>query len=329
MTVQAAPHVRRAAGRGLHYNTAMTDTLSPPPSPGSTGNGRPDDWRIDRERARAGGAGAIPPDALEIVDETASTNTDLVARMKALPRERTAFGVHAVRAAYRQTAGRGRQGRSWRTTPGHALTFSLACVLPRPLAGLAGLSLATGVAVVDGLSRLAPGEAARLALKWPNDVLLDGGKLAGILIETAWSTESASAVVIGVGINVRRDLALEAELDVAAAAIPAPTRAAPPAALSQALPNANLTDTLAVVVKALTEMIERFGTQGFAVFVDRWNACHAHANREVVLLEKGVEFARGIATGVDGTGQLLLLTDAGVQAIATGDVSLRLATDAP
>jgi BirA family biotin operon repressor/biotin-[acetyl-CoA-carboxylase] ligase len=295
----------------------MTDTLFPPPGAGA--------WRIDRERARAGGAGAIPSEALEIVDETASTNTDLMARMKALPRERVAMGVHAVRAAYRQTAGRGRQGRSWQSTPGHALTFSLACVLPRPLAGLAGLSLATGVAVVDGLGRLAPNEAARLSLKWPNDVLLDGRKLAGILIETAWSTASASAVVIGVGINVRRDEALEAELDATAAA----TRAAPPAALSQALPNANLTDTLAVVVKALTEMIDRFGKQGFAAFVDRWNACHAHANREVVLLEKGDEFARGIATGVDGAGQLLLLTEAGIQAIATGDVSLRLAADAP
>jgi BirA family biotin operon repressor/biotin-[acetyl-CoA-carboxylase] ligase len=295
----------------------MTDTLFPPPGAGA--------WRIDRERARAGGAGAIPSEALEIVDETASTNTDLMARMKALPRERVAMGVHAVRAAYRQTAGRGRQGRSWQSTPGHALTFSLACVLPRPLAGLAGLSLATGVAVVDGLGRLAPNEAARLSLKWPNDVLLDGRKLAGILIETAWSTASASAVVIGVGINVRRDEALEAELDATAAA----TRATPPAALSQALPNANLTDTLAVVVKALTEMIDRFGKQGFAAFVDRWNACHAYANREVVLLEKGDEFARGIATGVDGAGQLLLLTEAGMQAIATGDVSLRLAADAP
>ncbi len=307
----------------------MTDTLHPPPGGDSAASGRRDDWRIDRARASAGGAGAIPAEALEIVDETASTNTDLMARMKALPRSGAVSGVHAVRAAYRQTAGRGRQGRSWQTTPGHALTFSLACVLPRPLAGLAGLSLATGVAVLDGLARLAPSEAARLALKWPNDVLLDGRKLAGILIETAWGTHSASAVVIGIGINVRRDEALEAELDAAAAAMPAQTRATPPAALSQALPNANLTDTLAVVVKALTEMIERFGTGGFAAFVDRWNACHAYAGREVVLLEKGIELARGVATGVDGLGQLLLSTDTGVQTIATGDVSLRLAGDAP
>ncbi|MGG1945122.1 biotin--[acetyl-CoA-carboxylase] ligase [Trinickia sp. NRRL B-1857] len=306
----------------------MTDTLFPPPSPEPAPKGGGDDWRIDRDRARAGGASAIPSEALEIVDETASTNTDLMARMKALPRERVALGVHAVRAAYRQTAGRGRQGRTWQATPGHALTFSLACVLPCPLSGLAGLSLATGVAVVDALARLTPSEATRLQLKWPNDVLLDGRKLAGILIETAWSTTSASAVVIGVGINVRRDEALEAELKATAATVPTQARGTPPAALSQALPDANLTDTLAVVVKALTEMIERFGKHGFAAFADRWNAYHAYANREVVLIEKGTEFARGTATGVDGSGQLLLATESGIQAIATGDVSLRLADDA-
>lgn len=307
----------------------MTDTLFPPPAPGSSSSSPADSWRIDRERARAGGASAIPSEALEIVDETASTNTDLMVRMKALPRERVALGVHAVRAAYGQTAGRGRQGRSWQTKPGHALTFSLACVLPRPLAGLAGLSLATGVAIVDALTRLCPSEGARLALKWPNDVLLDGRKLAGILIETAWSSPSASAVVIGVGINVRRDEALEAQLQAAASTLPAQTRATPPAALSQAIPNANLTDTLAVAVKGLTEMIARFGAQGFATYVERWNAYHAYANREVVLIEKGAEFARGIATGVDESGQLLLSTDAGMQTIATGDVSLRLTGDAP
>lgn len=307
----------------------MTETHFPSPGPDSAADRPGDDWRIDAARARAGGASAIPFDAFEIVDETASTNSDLMARMKALPRERASLGVHAVRAAYNQTAGRGRQGRSWRATPGHALTFSLACVLPRPLAGLAGLSLATGVAVVDALARLAPSEAGRLALKWPNDVLLDGRKLAGILIETAWSTPSASAAVIGVGINVRRDEALEAELDAAAAGLPPQPRATPPAALSQAIPDANLTDTLAVVVKALTDMIDRFGTQGFAPFMERWNACHAYADREVVLIEKGEPYARGIATGVDSSGQLLLSTDDGIRAIATGDVSLRLADGAP
>lgn len=312
----------------------MTDTTSPSANAAPRG-----DWRIDRAHVLsrlARCAHALPAAALDIVDETASTNTDLMQRMKALSREDAVPGVQAVRVAYRQTAGRGRQGRSWHAAPGNALMFSLACVLPRPLGQLAGLSLAVGTAIVDALRALPVDDAGRIGLKWPNDVLLDGidgaggGKLAGILIETAWSTPAASAAVIGIGINVRRDETLAAELKAAAAAASTPgqARATPPAALSQALPGANLTDTLAAVLEALAGMLERFSADGFAPFRERWSACHAYAGREVVLLEQGLETARGAALGVDETGQLLLATATGVRAVATGDVSLRLAQTA-
>jgi BirA family transcriptional regulator, biotin operon repressor / biotin---[acetyl-CoA-carboxylase] ligase len=91
------------------------------------------------------------------------------------------------------------------------------------------------------------------------------------------------------------------------------------------LPNANLTDTLAAELNALEAVLKRFGAEGFAPFQPRWNACHAYAGREVVLLEQGVEQGRGVAVGVDERGQLLLDTPDGRQVIATGDVSLRLA----
>jgi BirA family biotin operon repressor/biotin-[acetyl-CoA-carboxylase] ligase len=74
--------------------------------------------------------------------------------------------------------------------------------------------------------------------------------------------------------------------------------------------------------------LQRFGAEGFAPFQARWNAVHAYAGREVVLLEQGVELTRGVATGVDERGQLLLDTATGRQTIATGDVSLRLADGA-
>lgn len=296
--------------------------------------GTADDWRIDGARALASAPG-IDASKLEIVDETGSTNTDLVQRMKALSRENPAPGVHAVRVAYLQTAGRGRQGRTWRAQAGDALMFSLACIVPRPVAGLAGLSLAVGTALVERLRTLAglgERDAARIALKWPNDVLLDGGKLAGILTETAWSTAGETAVVIGIGINVRRNEALERELAAAVAEVPAPApapalaRPAAPAALTQVLPAANLTDTLGAALAGLSSALDEFAAAGFAAFRARWSAYHAYAEREVVLLEHGVPLARGRALGVDEQGQLLLATDAGVQAVATGDVSLRLAS---
>lgn len=309
----------------------MTDTHFDASSPTPADPARPSESRIDPERAVAL-APAVSAPMLEIVDETASTNTDLMRRMKAMPREHVTAGVHVVRAAYRQTAGRGRQGRSWQAEPGHALMFSLGCVLSRPLSGLAGLSLAVGAALVErlrALPGLAAADAARIGLKWPNDVLLDGGKLAGILVETAWSTPTATAAVIGVGINVRSDPALDAELAAAAAALPEQARPTPPAALSQILPSADLTLTLAAALAGLSTMIEAFSAQGFAAFRARWSVCHAYAGREVVLLERGEPFARGTALGVDDAGQLLLETAEGVQAIATGDVSLRLAPSAP
>ena len=286
------------------------------------------DWRIDRERAVALFGAHAHDWPIEIVEETGSTNADLMARVKALPRRSNALPRPIVRVAYLQTAGRGRRGRTWYAEPGNALLFSVACVLPRPLEELAGLSLAVGVALVDGLRSLPVTGPGQIALKWPNDVLLEGDKLAGILIETAWSTDYASAVVIGIGTNVKGADELAAKVGALNTDVPPQARGTVPTALSRALLTANLTDTLAAELNALEPALKRFAEDGFEPFQPRWNACHAYAGREVVLLEQGVEVTRGVAAGVDELGQLLLDTPSGRQAIATGDVSLRLADGA-
>jgi len=285
------------------------------------------DWRIDRDRAVTLFGPAAHDWPIEIVEETGSTNADLMARMKALPQRRDALARPIVRVAYLQTAGRGRRGRSWVAQPGDALLFSLACVLPRPLEGLAGLSLAVGSALVDGLRTLPVAAPGQIALKWPNDVLLEGDKLVGILVETAWSTADATAVVIGIGTNVRGADALAAKVEAlnaaggSAAAVPGTA----PTALSRAWPNANLTDTLAAELNALEPALQRFGAAGFAPFQARWNACHAYAGREVAIYEQGKELLRGVTAGVDERGQLLVDTPNGRETVTTGDVSLRLA----
>ncbi len=298
------------------------------PTPTGAASG---DWRIDRERAITLFGPAAHAWPIEIVEETGSTNADLMERLKALPRKAGALARPIVRVAYLQTAGRGRRGRSWFAQPGDALLFSIGCVLPRGLEGLAGLSLALGTALVDGLRSLPVSAPGQIALKWPNDVLLEGDKLVGILIETAWSTADASAVVIGVGTNVRGAEAL-AEKVRAASAAASPGTTAPgttPTALSRVWPNANLTDTLAAELNALEAALQRFGAAGFAPFQARWNACHAYAGREVTLLDQGAEILRGVAVGVDERGQLLVDTAQGRETVATGDVSLRLAGGAP
>lgn len=284
------------------------------------------DWRIDRDRAVTLFGPAAHDWPIEIVEETGSTNADLMTRMKALPQRADALARPLVRVAYLQTAGRGRRGRRWVAQPGDALLFSLACVLPRPLGGLAGLSLAIGSALVDGLRTLPVAAPGQIALKWPNDVLLEGDKLVGILVETAWSTADATAVVIGIGTNVRGADTLAAKIDALNAGADAPAvPGTTPTALSRVWPGANLTDTLAAELNALESALARFGEAGFAPFQARWNACHAYAGREVTLYEQGNALLRGVAVGVDERGQLLVDTAHGRETVTTGDVSLRLA----
>ncbi|HEY1610405.1 MAG TPA: biotin--[acetyl-CoA-carboxylase] ligase [Paraburkholderia sp.] len=307
-------------------------TAKPTPTPAAA-DGRTDDWRIDRDRAVKLFGLAANNWPIEIVEETGSTNADLMTRLKALPHKADALARPVVRVAYLQTAGRGRRGRAWVAQPGDALLFSLACVLPRPIEGLAGLPLAIGSALVEGLRSLPVAAPGQIALKWPNDVLLEGDKLVGILVETAWSTRDATAVVIGIGTNVRGADELAAKVSAMNAAASAkgnagdaaPLPGTTPTALSRVLPNANLTDTLAAELNALEPALQRFGEAGFAPFHARWNACHAYAGREVALIEQGVEVMRGIAVGVDERGQLLVDTARGREAVTSGDVSLRLA----
>lgn len=130
---------------------------------------------------------------LDVVEQTGSTNADLLAR--------AADGTDiagAVLIAEHQTAGRGRHGRGWSASPRAQITMSVAVsVVDVPVTGWGWLPLATGVAVVDAVAPLLRGSNVELGLKWPNDVLAGGGKLAGILAEVA-----RPVVVIGLGLNV-------------------------------------------------------------------------------------------------------------------------------
>ncbi len=130
---------------------------------------------------------------LDVVAQTGSTNADLLAR--------AASGIDidgAVLIAEHQTAGRGRHGRGWSATPRAQITMSVGVsVVDVPAATWGWLSLAAGVAVFDAVAPLIERTGFKAGLKWPNDVLVGGGKLAGILAEVA-----RPVVVVGVGLNV-------------------------------------------------------------------------------------------------------------------------------
>jgi BirA family biotin operon repressor/biotin-[acetyl-CoA-carboxylase] ligase len=237
--------------------------------------------------------------AVEVVPETGSTNADLLARAPRLTGPVLLIAEH-------QTAGRGRAGRSWLSEPGHSLTFSLAWRFAGGLQGLAGLPLAIGVALAETLGRLGQG----VQLKWPNDLLKDGDKLAGILVETQVLPSGAAWTIIGIGVNLVMPDALEEKIGRAVAAMPW-------------LARMDRDELMAALLDGLADALTQFGHAGFAAFAARWNLLHAWQGRPVVILDRGEVLHEGQAAGVDDTGRLLLDTAAGRVAIVAGDVSLR------
>jgi BirA family biotin operon repressor/biotin-[acetyl-CoA-carboxylase] ligase len=237
---------------------------------------------------------------VEVVAETGSTNADLLARVATL-------GWPLLLVAEHQTAGRGRAGRSWLSSPDTSLTFSLAWRFPGPVQTLAGLPLAVGVALAEALAAL----DVPARLKWPNDLLKDGAKLAGVLIETKSAPDGATWAVIGVGMNLL--IPDEFELRIGRDAAGAPWLAQ----MERETLLAQLLDKLAVVLR-------EFELAGFGAFSERWNRLHAYQGKVVTIIDGGAVLHEGVAAGVDEAGRMLIDTAGGRVAVVAGDVSLRV-----
>ncbi|WP_280232499.1 biotin--[acetyl-CoA-carboxylase] ligase [Nocardia cyriacigeorgica] len=235
---------------------------------------------------------------VEVVESTGSTNADLIARAAADP------GIDRIALlAEAQEQGRGRHARVWVSPPRAQISLSVLVRLHGidPNA-LGWLTLLTGVAVVDALRSTASVPAA---LKWPNDVLIEGRKVAGILAEVAESGANP-AVVVGVGLNVSLT---EDELPV-------------PHATSLTLSGAAITDRTALVRSMLTEFARRLTAwrdAGWAVdelAADYRTRCATLGARVRADLPGG-QALTGIATDIDAAGRLLI----GDQAVSAGDVT--------
>lgn len=241
---------------------------------------------------------------VQVLDECASTNSVL---MDATPADDGR--IHVI-VAERQTAGRGRRGRQWQSWPGGSLTFStlwrFAPAAPVP----AGLSLVAGLAVVRALEILG---VQGLQLKWPNDVLVHGHKLAGILVELLPGRGRTPAAVVGIGINLH---------------LPAGTRIPDQPAVTDlgehlaTLPDRNR--LLAAVLTELYALFDTYAAAGFPALRGAWQQRNAFADLPVRITGDGNEMT-GICAGVDDDGALLLRTDTGLTRILTGEVSLRAA----
>ena len=232
---------------------------------------------------------------LDVVAQTGSTNADLLAR--------AASGIDvdgAVLIAEHQTAGRGRQGRGWSATPRAQITMSVGVsVVDVPTTTWGWLPLASGVAVVDAVGPLLQVTGVEAGLKWPNDVLAGGGKLAGILAEVA-----KPVVVIGVGLNVT-----QAPEEV--------TRATSLLDLGVAAPDRD--QLVCSLLRELGERIVQWRSAAPQLAADYRTRSLTIGARVRAQLPGGKEVV-GTARDIDDQGRLCLETDGETVVVSAGDV---------
>lgn len=229
---------------------------------------------------------ARAPWQVEVRPELDSTNSILLAQA-------AAGAAHGrVLTAEWQTAGRGRRGRTWHSAPGQALTFSLLWRTPAGLNALSGMSLAVGVAIVRVLRAAGAQDAG---LKWPNDLVCAQGKLGGILIEAQGDVLGPSALVIGVGLNLRLTPEMRQQIEQ------------PVAALEELMPTVPERNALlAALLRELEAVLGEFGRAGFAVFSAEWARYHRAQNCALTLNLPDGSVVGGIARGVNARGELEL-----------------------
>ncbi len=240
---------------------------------------------------------------LEVLDEVPSTNTYLMqAAAKGAPHVSCAV-------AHIQTNGRGRRGRTWVSHLGASLTFSLLWRFDCGASALSGLSLAIGVALIRALNELG---IMSVQLKWPNDVLVENKKLAGILIDLQGDLDGPSAAVIGVGINVNLPEPIKKSIDQ------------PAIDLNQVSSIAvDQNQLLGAVLKHFADVLRHFEQFGFVGMREEWLSHHAYHQQPVRLLLPDGRDIEGKVVDVADDGILLVNTAYGVQRFSAGEISLR------
>lgn len=234
------------------------------------------------------------------LEQTESTN-DL-----AVEHARNGVPHGALFVADLQTAGKGRAGRKWFTPAGCSLAFSLVLRFNSiSVEKVGGLTVLGALSVVDALGRF----GLNPEIKWPNDVLLEGKKVAGILVETSWLGDVLEYVVLGIGINVH------------AGSVPQSSKIDFPATCIDEVAKKRFdrTEVLVSILESMSKLLPKLGTEKLVM---AWNMHLAYTNQEVLISGVDEEY-RGIISGIRSDGRLLLKSDDGEIPVEPGDVILR------
>jgi len=264
-------------------------------------------WPIEAETGRGyrleGGWDRLDAEALQhqapagwavtVLDSTPGTNAWLAQQDFAGPR---------LVLAEQQTQGRGRRGRQWFSPPGLNLYASVDWRFDCASSQLGPLSLVAAVSLAAAIGHQG------VRIKWPNDLVVDGAKLAGILIEASGELAGPVRTIIGIGCNVR----MRGDADLGQ----------PWTSLLRLGDAPSRTELAARLMTRLDADLRRFQAEGFAPFLPRFQALDA-LDGEAVSVEQGGGHRHGIARGVNLQGQLQCEFGGGMETLASGEVSVR------
>lgn len=240
---------------------------------------------------------------LTVLDEVDSTNAEIV-RQRLESSEGSRIPVCIADC---QTAGRGRRGRPWRSPRGQNLYLSLGLTFRGSFAMLDGLSLVLGVAVAEALERQG---VADVGLKWPNDIFLEGSKLAGILVELQGELEEGVVqVVAGIGLNVH----MKDGADVDQSWI----------SLARAQPDHKWyrNQLAAAVIRSVLGAVDEFAEHGFGGFRERWQSRDIFSGKALVASQGDLT---GVGRGIDDYGNYLIADGEELVKVRAGEISLRV-----
>lgn len=246
-------------------------------------------------------------EGLEISWILGSTSSSLARQPTPMP------GCWRASLAEYQTGGRGRRGRRWSSPFGSGLCLSLSWCFPSVPRDLAALSLVGGIAVLRALQGIG---ARGLALKWPNDILVDGTKLAGILVDVDGDGRGPLRAIIGVGVNISAPASLVATVTQ--------DGGLPPGCLEQAVGSGGVgRNALAgALISSLYAVLQEFSRTGFEPFVPEWQR-HDYMLGRCISVRRDTDEIRGICRGIRPDGALLVEVRHGVVTVLNGDVTLR------
>ena len=244
-------------------------------------------------------------DRVEVLNEIDSTNAYLVREMNEDPSQR----VRACFAEF-QSAGRGRRGRQWLSPFGTNIYLSVCWQFDATPEVMQGLSLALGVQAARAIASC---HIEGVELKWPNDLVWNGRKLGGILVEMSGESSGPWRITAGIGLNVGMPRALGSSIDQPWTNL---------RAITESVVGRN--QLAGRLLHHVLVGLARFSREGFQPFLDEWQRLDTMRG-QLVVLDTGSAVVQGFAQGVDDTGALLLSTGGDTRRFVSGDVSLRAA----